>query len=291
MIKYLYIVSLVFVTAFHSVANESNKEIDPRIALFEQAREKLFNEDRFLFINYKDKPVFILAALARDEDLIEELIGYGANVNVTDSGKLTALHYIAKGEGVNMYQINSNIRLMKRLVESGADINAKGVGGTTPLLSSIENPYRREAFDFLVEKGANINVTYPWGGNLLIQAVDVENISVLGALIELGLDVNHQIENGQTALHRITDSIYDIPDESVTMIKLLALAGADLNKADNEGNTPLHYAAKKGKNLVIKKLAKLGANLKLFNKDKKRPVDLAIESDHLGTVSLLYMLN
>jgi ankyrin repeat protein len=135
-----------------------------------------------------------------------------------------------------------------------------------------------------------IHQTNDWGGNALISAVDSNDISVLGALIDMEMDVDHQINSGLTALHRIANQSFAIPDEQSTMVKLLSLAGANINKPDNQGNTPLHLAAKRGNNHVVKSLYKLGASLNLRNKDGKTPLDIAKEHGKIETLNLLILL-
>ena len=57
------------------------------------------------------------------------------------------------------------------------------------------------------------------------------------------------------------------------LVILLLAAGANVDKQDNDGDTPLMYAASKCKIEVVKELLKAGANKKLKNNDGKTAYD------------------
>ena len=72
---------------------------------------------------------------------------------------------------------------------------------------------------------------------------------------------------------------------------ILLKAGADVNKADLQGNTPLHWAARQqciGQYVdVIKVLLSYGANPKQVNLYSKTPFDLAIEDGCTAKLGIL----
>jgi hypothetical protein len=51
--------------------------------------------------------------------------------------------------------------------------------------------------------------------------------------------------------------------------------GADVNARDNEGNTPVHYAASRGDNEMILYLVSKGADVKAVNRSGQTTVDAA----------------
>ena len=63
--------------------------------------------------------------------------------------------------------------------------------------------------------------------------------AVVKALIEAGADVNKARDDGWTPLYTAASNGHE------AVVKALIEAGADVNKADNDGKTPLYMAAVK----------------------------------------------
>ena len=80
--------------------------------------------------------------------------------------------------------------------------------------------------------------------------------------IEAGADVNHKFADGKTILHIATFRAWNYP-----VIRALVDNGARLNVFDARENTPLHLAAKIGKDNfdVVKLLVDNGANVNAVN--------------------------
>ena len=58
-------------------------------------------------------------------------------------------------------------------------------------------------------------------------------------------------------------------------MKVLVEAGGDVEAKDEDGETPLHWAAAEGHVYVIRALVAAGADVEAKNKDGKTPRDLA----------------
>jgi hypothetical protein len=72
---------------------------------------------------------------------------------------------------------------------------------------------------------------------------------------------------------QIIDSIKD--GDHQKLFDLLDRSGSDdINGFDNEGMTPLHYAALQNSMTLCTRLTRYGANREYLNFDLKRPVDL-----------------
>ena len=63
------------------------------------------------------------------------------------------------------------------------------------------------------------------------------------------------------------------------MVHILILSGADKDKANNHGQTPLYIAAVCGKRDVVEVLLANGADKKKAAKDGRTPWDVALDED------------
>ena len=86
-----------------------------------------------------------LTTINGDEELTEFLIeGGNANVNARDNGGFSPLHHAAS---------NGHSRIVKILLEHGADIDAENKNGKTPLQYARKNAWE-EIVRILLEHGA-----------------------------------------------------------------------------------------------------------------------------------------
>ncbi len=86
----------------------------------------------------------------------------------------------------------------------------------------------------LVEHGANVNIRDGWGHTPLFPAIEIFNIDTVKYLVEHGADVNAQDNVKRTSLHTTAQSFDDI-----AIAQYLIEKGADVNLKDNWGYTPL----------------------------------------------------
>jgi ankyrin repeat protein/catechol 2,3-dioxygenase-like lactoylglutathione lyase family enzyme len=74
--------------------------------------------------------------------------------------------------------------------------------------------------------------------------------------------------------------------DQIAAINLLLDKGADVNEADPQGNTALHYAAQRGEDDVVRLLVSHGAKLNLPNKQGRTPLDLALATGAAAPATL-----
>ena len=193
-----------------------------------------------------------------------------SNTDLSDLGRDTPLHLAA--------QSNPNPAVITALMEAGADINLRSIGGyyilgpgvgvnlcasqATPLhlaAGSNDNP---SVITALLEAGADINSrdkTGDQGGNtpLHLAAMFSNNPAIITALLEAGADINSGYRRGNTPLHSAA-----MRNDNPAVITALLDAGADINSRDRSGMTPLHRAVMLNHHLpVITALLDAGANI------------------------------
>ena len=100
-------------------------------------------------------------------------------------------------------------------------------------------------------------------------------------LIDAGADVNKANEKGETPLY------WAAANGRTECVKLLIDAGADVNKADKDGRTPLILAAYYGHAECVKLLINAGADVNMANEDGLTPLYPAAWNGHTECVKLL----
>lgn len=102
------------------------------------------------------------------------------------------------------------------------------------------------------------------------------NVNYVSKLIECGADVD-VMPGSYTILSAAINLPYEV---NIDVIKLLIVNGADVNKRNKDGGTPLHEAVKRNEVETIKALMEAGANPRLVNKDGQTPLDIAIKKEN-----------
>jgi hypothetical protein len=149
-------------------------------------------------------------------------------------------------EGAHVYTIlyyaarhNPNPEVVKLLMASGADVNAKYKEDGEPVLSLAAGNKNPEIVQMMVASGADVNARNDSGHTVLMTAAVNSNPDVAKALIAYGADVNASDSNGWTPLMYAMK--YNNKPEVTTA---LIAAGADVNAVAGDGSTPWSLARK-----------------------------------------------
>lgn len=166
-----------------------------------------------------------------------------------------------------------DLATVRRLIESGVDVNATGEHGMGPLLS-----FTPSVVEYLLSKGADPNCqTNESGHAVLLGIAYFNNVECVRLLLQAGADPNAVVqETGETALHVCVIGLGE--NVSATdrheVVKLLVEHGADPNRRTipgmmtlafwrdvrTRGETPLHRAAAYASEETIKSLLEAGAD-------------------------------
>jgi ankyrin repeat protein len=174
------------------------------------------------------------------------LLDHNANVNVRNYWGQTPLH---SANGV----FGQDYDLIKRLIAKGADVNARGGRGDSPLSWATARG-NLKVVRLLIDSGADLNAYDAAFGTILHNVIGQNSTEMAKLLIESGAKLNQADPSGRTELHLAAISGH------ADLVQLLIERGADLEATDRHDHTALYYAAKHSHRSAANVLTAKGAN-------------------------------
>lgn len=186
-------------------------------------------------VNTKGDPLLVAAATLGNYSAVQELILSGVDVNKPNA--------FTKDTALLRSIYNGHTEIAQRLVYSGADINAKNNYQHSPLYVALEKQ-NVDLIELFLTSGVKEGLTPAY----LFRSVANKNEMGVLAMLKGGISPNIVNEKGNTPLI-ISASLGDLP----SLQDLLAYR-ANVNMANQDGNTALIYAARYNHPEVIKML-------------------------------------
>ena len=243
---------------------------------------------------YGRTPLMLAAQYSPNPEVLRALIEGGADVNFVARDGFTPLMCAAENrdyfsddgiirllidEGADARQLATqklqsearglNVKRVAQLIQDGADVNAVGKYGWTPLEIAARNNSYPEVMLLLIEKGADVNAVGKDGRTpLILAARNNSNAEVLRVLIEGGADVNAVDEDGYTPLMSAAQN-----NSNPEVLRVLIEGGADVNTVGVDGRTPLMSAAQNNSNPeVLRVLIEGGADVNFVARNGLTPL-------------------
>lgn len=217
---------------------------------------------------------------------VQMLLRAGAKPNLRGEGNQTALHAAVACD---------DVQIIACLLEAGADQYLEDDDGVSPFLAAIQrnhasvsmfldrsrglelgknwhNGARSGCLPLLrwsLDRGIDVDVLSPQGGNALLYAVSREHFEAAELLIDAGSDVTLADRSAKTPLH------YAAINGDIPMAQLLLDSGADLEARDYRGFTPLFSACATGRVGMMKRLVDLGADIDGLDNDGRSLEEVA----------------
>ncbi|MBW3637165.1 MAG: ankyrin repeat domain-containing protein [Armatimonadetes bacterium] len=170
---------------------------------------------------------------------------------------------------------NGKADIVAYLLEKGADPNAEMYGNSplTMAMGGYTDNWKPVA-EALLAKGAKINGSDMEGQTPLLRAISSSGGSTqkdkVSWLLSKGADLNARTRQGRSALET---ALYGSNSELVTL-----LDKADVKKADDNGNTPLFAAVRRGNAEYVRKVLDKGAEINAQNANGDTVLHLAAQN-------------
>lgn len=223
-----------------------------------------------------------------DKDNIDTMcikIIYGADVNSYDRYGWTIMMYASMRRSIDKVRLllrngaNPNRRSFRQV---GSALTVASEYGDLEIVKLLLNWERnsdpRETDEKETITKVEINYTNHNGNTSLALAVMDKHIEVAKLLIRYGADINKANNQGRTPLMQVED---------LESAKLLLENGAKIDRVDHTGKTALMFASHHGKKEIVKLLLEYKANTKIVDEDGRAAYDFAVLNGKLETARLL----
>ena len=189
----------------------------------------------------------------KHEDIALELLADGQNARIDASTPMDGAFPLLVASGENY------MRVVKRLVQRGANVNLKNQNGATALEYAIVRGHTRIA-KYLVKHGANASARVKsTGATMLMLAAKNGMRGVVEAILKSGVDVN---KRAKKVLHHATALYLACQNGHRKVAGMLLDAGANVNAKLRKINiTPLFIAAERGFADLVETLLLRGATV------------------------------
>ncbi|XP_069559987.1 B-cell lymphoma 3 protein homolog [Brachyistius frenatus] len=185
-----------------------------------------------IYNNLRQTPLH-LAVITKQANMVETLLGAGADPAALDRNGQTTLHLCCE------YDQRDCLSVVLSLSSSSTCLEIRNYEGLSPLHLAVLQGHKDLA-RMLLDAGADINaMDVKSGQSPLMHAVESNNSDMVHFLIETGCDVNSQSYSGNTALHSACGRGH------VDTVRLLLKSGADSSLKNNHNDTPVMVAKNK----------------------------------------------
>jgi ankyrin repeat protein len=212
--------------------------------------------------------------------------------------------------------LNGDIETIQKLLDAGADINARtksGAGivivasnglkqaialyaidrgadyttpdnrGITPLIYAIRNNQYKLVARTIGDTDVNAIANERSGATLLLDTIAQGNVKIVRLMLDKGGDTSRRTNIGSTALHLAASSA------NPTLVNDMLARGLDVNAVNSRGNTPLFDAISVASMNVVQNLLATGADVNHQNTNGMTPLMLAVNKENPEITRMLLL--
>jgi ankyrin repeat protein len=203
----------------------------------------------------------------------------------------------------------NNVAAIRSLLAAGADVDARGPFGDTPLSRAASNGHEKSV-RLLIKAGADVNAKSSEGYTPLILAARYGRTAVVRLLLEAGADPAVKNNYGMNALYSAgfegRGETWDVlkaagakvgspAEEMICMaglgrtaaVERLLAAGVDVNVKGPRDDTALHYASVNGHVETVRLLLARGADVNAPTKYQWAPLNWAMFAHNYEITKML----
>ncbi|XP_046572969.1 ankyrin repeat and KH domain-containing protein mask-like [Haliotis rubra] len=173
-------------------------------------------------------------------------------------------------------------RVKDILAEGQLDINCRGSGGQTPVMTAVRKEHKQVSH-FLADEGADLSLNADDGNNVLHYACRGGQVEMVKTVLATNMvDINSRGQGGRTPL------LWAAGWGRAAIFEILAQEGADLTAVKDGGNNILHVACHGGDMVIVKYiLSQDVVDLSARNNDGETAAMIAKRRGHYPIQKLL----
>lgn len=153
------------------------------------------------------------------------------------------------GDKLNLACFHGDFSTVREVVRSGTSVNYQDYEEFTPAIYCCvrqTDEGNSEIMQFLLDQGANAELATSGGSTPLIYSAKwLGNYNCAAGLVRHGVGLDAFDVYGCTALWHASRQGY------LSALQLLVQSGADIDRASNDGNTPISIARQRGHTAVV----------------------------------------
>ncbi|WP_353281815.1 ankyrin repeat domain-containing protein [Wolbachia endosymbiont (group B) of Horisme vitalbata] len=190
-------------------------------------------------------------------------------------------------KGIHSFCTLGQLQRLQRMIKVIPNIDFFEENGNLPIHIATINGHKDLVALLVDNKNERINSKTEHGKSVLELAIENDQNDIIELLISKGVDINMKTSDD------IEPIVFALRNNKIDAVKLLLKSNnifsekKSINKHDQYGKAPIHYAVSIGNMDILEDLIKIGANIDNLDLLNKSPLELADNNGHMDVVKKL----